>query len=122
MVTTRPGPTPSIMPSSGLRQVLKKPKHGFSVPVDPWFRGSLRDFTSEALLDGQTRSRGYFNMALVEQLWKEHIEGRHDRTGHLWLLLNFELWQRAYLDRSSESEVLSAGCHQEHSALSQERS
>jgi asparagine synthase (glutamine-hydrolysing) len=103
-------------------QVLKKPKHGFSVPVDPWFRGSLKDFTSEVLLDGQTRSRGYFNMALVERLWKEHIEGRHDRTGHLWLLLNFELWQRAYLDGSPESKVLSAESHKEHSAFSTQHS
>lgn len=31
-------------------------------------------------------------------MWREHIEGRHVWDTHLWLLLNFELWHRIYLD------------------------
>jgi asparagine synthase (glutamine-hydrolysing) len=83
-----------LVPSS----VLRKPKHGFSVPLDPWFRGELKDFTFEVLLDGRTRQRGYFNTDFVERLWREHVEGRHVWAAHLWLLLNFELWHRIYLD------------------------
>lgn len=80
-------------------RVLRKPKHGFAVPLDPWFRGELKEFTFEVLLDERTRHRGYFNSKFVEQLWKEHIEGRHVWDMQLWLLLNFELWHRIYLDR-----------------------
>ena len=43
------------------------------------------------------RRRGYFNLSTVERLWREHAEG-HRWDGHLWLLLNFELWHRLYLD------------------------
>jgi asparagine synthase (glutamine-hydrolysing) len=78
--------------------VLRRPKHGFAVPIDPWFRGNLRNFTSEVLLDGRTRRRGYFDMKIVERLWREHVSGRHVRSSQLWLLLNFELWHRIYLD------------------------
>jgi asparagine synthase (glutamine-hydrolysing) len=78
--------------------VLAKPKHGFAVPIDPWFRGTLKDFTFEVLLDERTRRRGYFDTAIVERLWREHITGRHVRSSQLWLLLNFELWHRIYLD------------------------
>jgi asparagine synthase (glutamine-hydrolysing) len=78
--------------------VLKKPKRGFAVPTDPWFRGDLRSFTFDVLLDARTRRRGYFNMDVVERLWQEHTSGRHVWDGHLWLLLNFELWHRIYLD------------------------
>jgi asparagine synthase (glutamine-hydrolysing) len=79
-------------------EVLRKPKHGFSVPIDPWFRGELKSFMREVLLDERTRCRGYFNMSVVERLLREHIEGRHVWDTHLWLLLNFELWHRIYLD------------------------
>jgi asparagine synthase (glutamine-hydrolysing) len=79
-------------------EVLRKPKHGFSVPTDPWFRGELKSFTREVLLDERTRRRGYFNMSVVERLWREHVEGRNVWDTHLWLLLNFELWHRIYLD------------------------
>ena len=78
--------------------VLRKPKHGFAVPIDPWFRGTLKDFTFDVLLDERTRRRGYFDTAIVERLWREHVSGRHVRSSQLWLLLNFELWHRIYLD------------------------
>lgn len=79
-------------------EVLARPKTGFSVPTDPWFRGPLKDFTFEVLLDGRTRRRGYFDPGFVERLWREHVAGRHVWDEQLWLLLNFELWHRAYLD------------------------
>jgi asparagine synthase (glutamine-hydrolysing) len=79
-------------------RALRKPKHGFNVPTDPWFRGDLRSFAFEVLLDGQARNRGYFNVEFIERLWREHMTGRHLWDGHLWLLMNFELWHQAYLD------------------------
>lgn len=83
------------------QEVLTKPKHGFSVPTDLWFRGELKDFAFEVLLDDKTKRRGYFNSNYVEQLWREHVDGRHVWDGQLWLLLNFELWHRIYLDRQA---------------------
>jgi asparagine synthase (glutamine-hydrolysing) len=77
---------------------LRKPKHGFTVPTDPWFRGDLRSFAFEVLLDDRARSRGYFNVEFIERLWREHGSGRHLWNEHLWLLLNFELWHQVYLD------------------------
>jgi asparagine synthase (glutamine-hydrolysing) len=77
--------------------VLQKPKRGFGVPTEPWFRGGLKSFAFEVLLDDRARRRGYFNPATIERLWREHTAG-HRWDGHLWLLLNFELWHRLYLD------------------------
>jgi asparagine synthase (glutamine-hydrolysing) len=82
--------------------VLAKRKRGFAVPTDPWFRGPLKEFAFEVLLDPGTRGRGYFNSGYVERLWKEHFEGRQVRDAQLWLLLNFELWHRAYLDGEAQ--------------------
>lgn len=79
--------------------VLGKAKHGFSVPTDPWFRGKLKSFAFDVLLDDKARGRGYFNTAMIERLWHEHARGREVWDGHLWLLMNFEMWHRIYLDR-----------------------
>ncbi len=81
-------------------RTMKKPKHGFSVPTDPWFRGELKDFAYEILLDTRSRQRGYIRPEEVERLWSDHQAGREVRDSHLWLLLNFELWAREYLDQS----------------------
>lgn len=79
--------------------VLQKRKHGFAVPTDPWFRGELKEFMFDILMDHQTQSRGFFNKEVVERLWREHVSGRHVWDAQLWLLLNFELWARTYLDQ-----------------------
>lgn len=78
---------------------LKKPKHGFAVPTDPWFRGELREFAFDVLMDGRSKQRGIFRSDQVERLWREHQSRREVRDTHLWLLMNFELWARRYLDR-----------------------
>ncbi len=82
-------------------EVLRRRKHGFAVPTDPWFRGELKSFAFDVLLDDRTRRRGYFNMSVIERLWREHVDGRHVWDAQLWLLLNFELWHRIYLDREA---------------------
>jgi asparagine synthase (glutamine-hydrolysing) len=86
--------------------VLRKPKHGFEVPTDPWFKGDLKSWAFEVLLDDKARGRGYFKPAGVERLWKQHVSGRHVWDAQLWLLLNFELWHRRFID---EGPSMSAG-------------
>lgn len=89
-------------------EVLNKPKHGFAVPTDPWFRGKLKDFVFETLMDDQTRRRGYFNFSYIEKLCRLHQQGKEVFDAQLWLLLNFELWNRIYIDgnRVKNNEVV----------------
>ena len=78
--------------------IINKPKHGFAVPLDQWFRGNLRTFAQEVLYDHKTRARGYFNQTYVDELLTEHQQGREVRDEHLWLLINFELWHQRFID------------------------
>jgi len=79
-------------------RILRKRKHGFSVPTDPWFRGKLRSYVQEILLDPKTLHRGLFKQKTIERLFKDHLHGREVYDTHLWLLLNFELWHRRFMD------------------------
>jgi asparagine synthase (glutamine-hydrolysing) len=78
-------------------QIIDRPKHGFAVPLGRWFRGRLGGFVRELLLSEQSRQRGIFNPAYVEQLVRRHENGRH-LDFHLWTLISFELWCRTFLD------------------------
>ena len=85
-----------ILPESTLR----KPKHGFAVPTDTWFRGRLKDFVWDVLFDARTQSRGYFNFNYIEELYRKHERGKEVYDKQLWLLLMFELWHRRFMDNS----------------------
>lgn len=79
--------------------IVRRPKHGFSVPTDPWFRGPLRAQLWDTLCSSRFRSRGFFRAPAVEELLRQHASGRHVLDGPLFALLAFELWCQAYLDR-----------------------
>ena len=74
-------------------------KHGFTIPTDPWLRGPVASYARDVLFDERARRRGYFDARVVEQLFEEHRSGRRIWDRALWMLLNFELWHRVYLDR-----------------------
>ncbi|HEY1065543.1 MAG TPA: asparagine synthase C-terminal domain-containing protein, partial [Pirellulales bacterium] len=89
--------------------ILKRPKKGFGVPLEPWFRGELRDFLREILFDPRTESRGLFRSEVVARLVGEHLDRRFDHSARLWALLMLELWQREWLDPvSSPGDSVSA--------------
>ena len=81
------------------REIVRRPKMGFGVPLDHWFRGPLASFTREVFSDPRTRQRGLFDPTAVDHLVEEHIAGRFDHAYRLWALLVLELWQREWLDR-----------------------
>jgi asparagine synthase (glutamine-hydrolysing) len=83
--------------------VLMRRKQGFAVPLDTWFRSSLRDFVVDTLQSPLTRQRGYFQLRFIDRVLGEHLSGRRDHSLRLWQLVMFELWHRRYLDHSSQN-------------------
>ena len=76
------------------RRILKRPKVGFRVPVNEWFRGSMRDYLYDHLLGPNSFTREYYQRQALEETLREHIEGRHNHEKLLWTLLNLEIWYR----------------------------
>ncbi len=77
--------------------ILHRPKRGFAVPLDTWFRGQLGPYLRSLLLSDESRRRGIFDTAYIEQLIARHGRGREYGL-HLWTLISFELWCRRFLD------------------------
>ncbi|MBN1851805.1 MAG: asparagine synthase (glutamine-hydrolyzing) [Pirellulales bacterium] len=82
------------------RGVFRRPKRGFGVPLDDWFRNELKSFTHDMLLDPTSLARGYFREEAVRNLIREHTEGIFNHAQRLWMLLVLELWHREWIDSS----------------------
>jgi len=79
-------------------EAIDRPKQGFSVPLDQWFRGELAPMVRGILLDDTTRTRGWLDPAGVERTLREHQDGKARHGTTLWGLLMLELWARRFLD------------------------
>jgi len=85
--------------------ILKRPKMGFGVPLDHWFRKELKPLLYDVVLSSTALSRGVFRPEAVRQLVKEHISRKWDHSYRLWSLLVLEMWQQAFLDSSPAREL-----------------
>jgi len=79
-------------------ELIDRRKQGFGVPLDAWFRGSLREVFADTLLSQRSLERGYFQPAFVRGLINEHLAARRDHTFRLWQLVVFERWLQQYVD------------------------
>ncbi|MGE3465557.1 MAG: asparagine synthase (glutamine-hydrolyzing) [Pyrinomonadaceae bacterium] len=82
-----------ILPSA----ILDRPKMGFPVPVGAWFRGEFKHIVDEYVLGARAMDRGLFDGDFVRLLVAEHNAGI-DHDERIWSLVNFEIWQRRFID------------------------
>lgn len=73
-------------------KLYERPKMGFSIPLDQWLRGPLRDWAESLLQEERLRREGYLNPAPVRRAWKQHLSGKYNYGYRLWSVLMFQLW------------------------------
>ena len=74
---------------------MDRPKQGFAVPLDRWFRQELRGFLGDLLSPG-ARVRSHLNGDEIDRLRDEHQASSHNHGSRLWTLVTLELWLRKY--------------------------
>jgi len=83
------------------KEIVRRRKHGFAVPLDSWFRGELRELSYEVLLSSAARARGLFNPRAVARLLDQHAERVGNFGTHIYVMLTLELWCQANLDTAT---------------------
>ena len=77
-------------------RILTRPKVGFRVPVNQWFRSEMRDYLLDHLQSGSSITRAYYDACVLDRVLAEHLNGRQNHEKLLWALLNLEIWHRQY--------------------------
>jgi asparagine synthase (glutamine-hydrolysing) len=80
--------------------LIERPKMGFGVPIDRWFRSELKDLLLDYLSPERIKKEGLFNHNLVENKLKEHLSGQINHHYRLWALLMWEMWRERWLGGS----------------------
>lgn len=74
------------------REMMERPKKGFSVPVSLWLReGKMRQWAESVLRDAEPFAKDYIQTPLVASIWKEYIE-KNNWSSLIWYILMFEQW------------------------------
>jgi asparagine synthase (glutamine-hydrolysing) len=81
------------------KEMMERPKKGFSVPVDAWLRGELREWAGNLLSERQLEKHGLLNVDMIRQRWKDHLARRADYGTMLWAVCSFQAWYNRWFSR-----------------------
>jgi asparagine synthase (glutamine-hydrolysing) len=81
-------------------EVVDRRKVGFRVPLDSWFRGSLRDTARDRLTGAGSWVGDTFERAVVEDLLTRHERGANEEI-RLFTLLCLEMWHDTFFTAPS---------------------
>jgi asparagine synthase (glutamine-hydrolysing) len=78
------------------RELVYRPKRGFSIPVAYWLKKEWAARCEEIVLGKAALERGVFRESFLRRIVSEHFSGKRDNSSMIWSLMMLELWWREY--------------------------
>lgn len=72
--------------------LINRPKQGFSIPLDRWLRGELREWAEAHLAERRISEFGVLDAVPVRALWANHLSRRENHGQKLWTILMLQAW------------------------------
>lgn len=74
------------------KEMIDRPKKGFSIPINHWFKKELKEYFLIYLDKERLKREGYLNPTLILQLRDRYLSGKKMNIQKLWYILMFEMW------------------------------
>jgi asparagine synthase (glutamine-hydrolysing) len=79
------------------KNVIYRKKKGFANPIEHWFRTNMRPVVEEYLLAPDSVTATYFDQGYIRHMLEQDRIGNEQLRRHIYLLVSFELWHRAFM-------------------------
>ena len=66
--------------------------------------GRVRVLAEDILFSSSLMKRGYFNLNVIRNLFRDHKAGRRDNALYLWSLINLVMWYDYWIDGGASAE------------------
>jgi asparagine synthase (glutamine-hydrolysing) len=76
--------------------LVDRPKMGFSVPIDRWLRGPLKEWAADLLSPDAVARGGLLDGAAIGRAWRDLLEGRRQAGAAVWAVAMFQAWAHAW--------------------------
>jgi asparagine synthase (glutamine-hydrolysing) len=79
------------------RELIERPKRGFTMPIGQWLRGPLREWADGLLDPRRIANEGVFHPEPIVARWRDHCAGTYDWEASLWPILMFQAWKERWM-------------------------
>ncbi len=74
------------------KQLLDRPKMGFSIPLDTFLRNELRPLVEAYFSEEKIKEQGIFNPKYITSLYADFKKGETGLEQKIWRMLMFQMW------------------------------
>jgi asparagine synthase (glutamine-hydrolysing) len=85
------------------RELVERPKMGFSVPIAHWMRGSLRPWVEELFTNEALSVDGVLDARVVQREWQQLLAGHDSNAFAIWSVVMFQAWRERWTALVAES-------------------
>ncbi len=80
------------------KQIMDRPKMGFSVPVAKWLKEDLKYYADEFMTETDFARHGLFKQSGVNHIMNQFYKGDRNYNSLFWYLLMFQMWYKKWMD------------------------
>ena len=77
-------------------KILDRPKQGFTMPLEHWFRKDIKDYAKQKIMNGKLPDLGWIKEDFLETILNQHFNDKRDFTYLMWNSLVLSEWLDLY--------------------------
>ena len=78
------------------KELMDRPKMGFSMPLQEWFGDELKGYVLEYLDNDKVEKVGIFNVKEVQAIKQDFLE-KNIKASQMWLILTYMMWYERWM-------------------------
>lgn len=79
------------------KEMMDRPKKGFGVPIQEWFKEELKEYFEKYLSKKALSEHGFFDVDEVVRMKDEYLNGANVKVTKLWYVLMFQMWYERWM-------------------------
>lgn len=79
------------------KEMMQRPKAGFSIPVNKWLKNELTGLIDEELRYDEMRKQGIFNVDFVEKIITDFRNNKFFYELLIWKIVQFQMWYKRWM-------------------------
>ena len=80
------------------KNLVDRPKSGFSIPISDWLRSDLYDFMMHYLNDERIKQQGIFNSKFVQEKLNQFKNKKIQAEQFIWNMFVFQMWYEDWFE------------------------
>jgi asparagine synthase (glutamine-hydrolysing) len=90
------------------RELIERPKKGFSPPIGRWMSGALKPLLNQYLDHRRVTQQGVLDPAMVRKVRQRFDAGDAGSVQRVWLLLAFQMWHARWMEMPTPASTRDA--------------